>query len=90
MTSNGLTCKDFVELVTDYLEGALPPQDSARFEAHLAVCPDCNIYLEQIVQTIRWTGTLTEEQISKEAEEKLLTAFREWKNPQSTRDFIGK
>ena len=30
-----MSCKELVELVTDYLEGALPPEDRARFDAHL-------------------------------------------------------
>jgi anti-sigma factor RsiW len=47
-----LTCQELVELVTDYLEGALPPGEVARFEAHLAVCAGCEIHLEQVRTTI--------------------------------------
>jgi anti-sigma factor RsiW len=79
MTAAALTCREFVELVTDYLEEALPPEDRVRFEAHLAVCPGCHTYLHQMEQTIRWTGELTEESISDEAKETLLDVFREWK-----------
>jgi anti-sigma factor RsiW len=43
-----LACREFVELVTDYLEGALPPEQKARFEAHLAGCDACPGYLEDI------------------------------------------
>jgi anti-sigma factor RsiW len=85
MTAAALTCREFVELVTDYLEGALPPKEIERFEAHLAVCPGCNIYLHQMEQTIGWMGKLTEENISDEAKETLLTAFREWKSGQHPR-----
>ncbi|MBP1692587.1 MAG: anti-sigma factor, partial [Chloroflexi bacterium] len=60
MNPQPMTCQQFVELVTDYLEGSLSPEDRARFEAHLAVCDGCEIYLEQIEETIRLTGKLSE------------------------------
>ncbi len=80
MPSNELSCREFIELVTEYLEGTLPPEEIQRFEAHLAWCDGCGTYLEQMRQTIQLTGKLTEEQISDQAKEKLLSAFRDWKN----------
>lgn len=80
MTSNALTCKEFVELVTEYFEGTMLPDEKARFEAHLAICQGCEIYLEQMAQTIQWTGKLREEQVSEEARAKLLSTFRDWKS----------
>jgi anti-sigma factor RsiW len=68
-----------VELVTAYLEGALETADQRRFEEHLAACGNCTIYLEQIRQTIRVTGTLRAEDLSPEAEEVLLKAFSDWR-----------
>jgi anti-sigma factor RsiW len=47
-----MSCRELVELVTDYLEGALSPEDVARFEAHVAGCPGCAAYLEQMRTTI--------------------------------------
>ncbi len=79
MPSNELTCKEMVELVTEYLEGTLSPADKQRFEAHLAGCDGCTTYLEQMRQTIRLTGRLIEEQISDQAKESLLNTFRDWK-----------
>jgi anti-sigma factor RsiW len=76
-----LRCKELVELVTDYLEGALTPEDRARFEAHLAACAGCTRYLAQIRETIRLTGTLTEEQIPPAQRDELLAAFRDWRRP---------
>ena len=75
-----LTCKQLVELVTDYFEGALPPEQRARFEAHLARCRGCQAYLSQLRRTIRILGSLTEEAISSPAREHLLRAFRDWKS----------
>ena len=51
-----LACRELVELVTDYLEGALPPGERERFEAHLAECAACDAYVEQVRATIRLAG----------------------------------
>lgn len=79
MNTDWLTCREFVEIVTEYLEGTLSPRERERFEAHLAVCPGCQIYLEQIRETIRLSGKLTEDSISLDAQSELLRAFRDWK-----------
>ena len=47
-----LTCRELVELVTDYVEGALSPVEHARFEAHVAECEGCERYVEQIRATV--------------------------------------
>lgn len=73
-----LQCRELVELVTDYLENRLSRADRARFEAHLAECPHCTTYLEQMHQTIRALGELPEESLSSEARDALLAAFRDW------------
>ncbi len=77
-TADDLTCRELVELVTDYLDDRLSPIDRARFEAHLVECEACRTYLEQFRQTIRVLGRLPEESLSPEAREALLTAFRGW------------
>ncbi len=79
MTAPNLTCQEFVELATDYLEEALPPEDRQRFEAHMALCPGCDIYLQQMRQTMRLLGRVTEESLPPAGKDKLLAAFREWK-----------
>ena len=78
MTSAELTCQEFVELVTEYLEGALSPADRARFELHLADCPDCSVFLEQMRRTINAVGYLPEASITQEMRAELLTRFRDW------------
>jgi anti-sigma factor RsiW len=75
-----LTCKELVELVTDYLEGALAPAERARFEAHLATCSGCRSYLEQMRHTIALLGGLPEASLSEEARGELLTLFRHWRS----------
>jgi anti-sigma factor RsiW len=74
-----MTCKELVELVTNYLEDSLPPQERERFEAHLATCTGCNVYLDQIRKTITLLGTLTEDTIPQRASDELLHIFRNWK-----------
>lgn len=79
MADAALTCKELVELVTDYLEGVLPQPDRDRFEAHLRTCIGCTRYLDQMRRTIRVVGKLTEESIELKAQEELLQLFRNWK-----------
>jgi anti-sigma factor RsiW len=72
-----LSCQELVELVTDYLEDALPPEDVARFEAHLAACAGCRTYLAQVRATIALAreggGRVEPREVSP-----LLDAFRDW------------
>jgi anti-sigma factor RsiW len=74
-----MTCKQVVELITDYLEAALTLEERTRFEQHLVGCPGCKEYLHQIRQTIRASGRLTEEQLPSSVKEELLDAFRNWR-----------
>ena len=76
---NDMSCKELVELVTDYLEGALSPVDQRRFELHIGKCDWCKLYIDQIRLTIKAAGTLTEESINPRAKEELLGIFRDWK-----------
>ena len=76
-----LSCKELVELVTEYIEGVLPLESRLRFEEHIAECDGCRVYLEQMRQTIQLSGTLSEEKISESGKAKLLEAFRNWKAP---------
>ncbi len=79
MSERPLTCKEFVELVTDYLEETMPPALRERFEAHLAVCNGCDVYLRQMKQTMSMLGKLDEGAVPGEVMDKLLSAFQDWK-----------
>jgi predicted anti-sigma-YlaC factor YlaD len=78
-TPDELPCIEFVELVTDYLEGALPPEVVRRLEHHLGECDPCQAYLEQMRLTIDMTGRLAEEPVPPEELSRLLESFREWR-----------
>ena len=79
MGSDDLTCRELVELVTEYLEGSLSPPDRRRFDLHLSGCRGCPLYLEQMRMTIQTAGRLTEEDVPAPALPSLLGAFRRWK-----------
>ena len=74
-----MTCQEFVELVTAYLEGALPEQHRVAFEEHMRLCPGCEHYLVQFRQTIDLIGELPEETVSAPARQQLLAAFADWR-----------
>jgi predicted anti-sigma-YlaC factor YlaD len=78
-----MNCRTLVELLTEYLEGALAEHERALVDAHLAGCDGCTAYLEQMGTTIRLTGMLAEEEIPVEARDALMVAFREWRGLRS-------
>jgi anti-sigma factor RsiW len=75
-----LACNEIVELVTAYLEDALPVDDRERFEEHLVFCDGCDRYLEQMRVTIATTGRVDLGALPLELEERLLEAFRDWRS----------
>jgi predicted anti-sigma-YlaC factor YlaD len=71
-------CREVVELVSEYLEGAMTPEQMTRFELHLNLCDGCFSFVEQVRTTAAMAGRLSEDQIPDEMKTKLLAAFREW------------
>jgi anti-sigma factor RsiW len=80
-----MTCRELVELVTEYLEGTLSAEESERFQQHLSICPGCQAYIEQMRSTIGALGSLSEESIDPRARDALLAAFRDWKSGAASR-----
>jgi predicted anti-sigma-YlaC factor YlaD len=74
-----LSCQELVELVTNYLEGALSEVERVSFEDHIQRCEGCREYVEQMRATIRLTGSLSSADVSPDAERTLIAAFRDWK-----------
>lgn len=74
-----ITCQQLTEVITEYLEDTMPPADRAAFEAHLAICPGCVHYLEQMRQTVGAVKELRSEHVEATAPDDLLEAFRSWK-----------
>jgi anti-sigma factor RsiW len=79
VSEQALTCHEVIELLSNYIEGALSTGERRRVENHLALCDRCTTYLEQMRETIRMTGMVTEEQVPEEEKTALLAAFRDWR-----------
>jgi anti-sigma factor RsiW len=79
MGSDHLTCRELVELVTEFFEGTLPPRARERFEEHVVSCPPCRAHLEQMRQTLWLLGGIPEETVPPDVEDALVAAFRGWK-----------
>ena len=79
MSPIALTCQELAELVTDYLEGALPLGQRLRFRIHISGCRNCHRYVEQMRTTVAVTGRIRAEDIAPEVRDELLAAFRGWK-----------
>ena len=73
-----MTCEEFVELVTAFLDGVLDPATEARFVEHLALCEGRETDLDQFRTTIAELGSLPAETLSAEARDSVLDAFRDW------------
>ena len=73
-------CQEVVEMVTDYLEGAMPTADRRRLEHHLAGCRHCTEYLAQMRETIALTGRLTPEDLTPDVSAELTDLYRRWRN----------
>jgi hypothetical protein len=74
-----ITCNEVVELVTDYLERALPADEMTLFEQHINFCDGCIVYVEQMRSTVATVGRVREEDVPPEAKDRLMAAFREWR-----------
>ncbi len=75
-----IVCQQAVELVTDYLEGALSRHDRRRFEKHLRACRNCAAYLEQIRMTIELSGAVEPGDLTPEARSDLTALYRRWRS----------
>ena len=78
-----VACQEVVELVTDYLDGALEPELSAEVEAHLQLCSGCAEYLQQMQATIRALGHVPVTTLSESAQAELVQAFRDLHRPRT-------
>jgi predicted anti-sigma-YlaC factor YlaD len=73
-----LTCQELVELVSDYLEGALDEVTAERFDQHLALCAGCQTYLEQLKESVSLMGEIGVESLSEEMQATLMRMFRDF------------
>lgn len=78
--AHDINCQQAVAVVTAYLEQTLPARDLARFEAHLAECPNCQEHLKQVEATILVTGEVRAEDLDPLAREDLMDLYRLWRD----------
>ncbi len=78
-TEDQLSCQQVVELVTEYLEQALLPEMRQRFEEHVAGCPGCENFLEQMQRTIDMLHQIGRGSVFPATKQELLQLFRDWK-----------
>jgi predicted anti-sigma-YlaC factor YlaD len=72
-----MTCEEFVELVSTYLDAALEPEQEAAFLDHLRRCPPCSVFLDQFALTVRiLAGVSGPATIKGKRQEELMSAFR--------------
>jgi anti-sigma factor RsiW len=78
--SVALTCQQVVELMTDYVEGVLLPDERGRFEAHLAHCDACARYLEQLRATLDVLAQMTPPEPDPVLREELVAFYRRYRS----------
>ncbi len=80
MNNNEFSCQEMTEVVTDYLDDALPPDEQQRYERHLSYCAGCSTYLDQMRETIRHTGKVArEDSLPPALRERIVAQFRTWR-----------
>jgi anti-sigma factor (TIGR02949 family) len=78
--NNESSCQEMIEVVTNYLDGALPPDAGQRFEHHLSFCAGCSTYVDQMRETFRHTGVVPrEESLPPALRERIIAQFRTWR-----------
>jgi len=78
-SGDDLTCRELVEVITDYVEGAMSDADRARFDRHVGECSGCAAVMSQFRATIEVSGRLTEDQVSEEQRDAMRDVFRRWR-----------
>ena len=75
--NNEFSCQEMIEVVTNYLDDALPPDEQERFERHLSYCAGCSTYVDQMRETIRRTGMVPgEESLPRALRDEIVAQFR--------------
>ena len=78
MRTSDLTCREFVEVITDYHENALPTDERIRVEQHLIVCSACTTYEQQLRAAVRVAATIQLDDLGPESRRALLASLEQW------------
>ena len=82
--ADNFTCREIVELITDYLEGSFTLSQRLRFQMHIGLCFACRSYLCQMKYTVATLRQLPSEPVPTQVKEALMKRFRTWKQEQSS------
>ncbi len=73
-----VTCREFVEVLTDYLEDAIDAAERAEIERHIVICRGCSNYVEQFRSTIDLLGRIAADEPDDAQASAALAIFRDW------------
>lgn len=76
-----ITCRDAVELITAYLDDALPVRERRILEHHLSRCEHCAEYLSQMKVIIAAAGRVDPDQLSPSTQQALIELYRRTTRP---------
>lgn len=77
--SEELSCRELVEMVTAYFDGAMDIDERTRFEHHVVYCGGCRSFVDQLRAERKLLAALPAASVPDETRERLLDAFRKWK-----------
>lgn len=75
MTGPYITCRQLIEFIIDYVEGALDESSRAEFERHLGVCPSCRAYLASYRETMSLSKIVVTDEPQPDVPEDLVQAI---------------
>jgi anti-sigma factor RsiW len=78
---HGYTCREVVDVASEYVEGTLSAEEATQFELHLNFCDGCDTFIDQIRQAASLSQRVVEDELPEELRVDLLQAFRDWKRP---------
>jgi anti-sigma factor RsiW len=70
-------CVEFVDDLTEWMEGGLTREERAGLEEHLTICPDCTRYLDQMRATITTLRLFEDDGVPPALHAAVLTALRD-------------
>ena len=82
LLAHPMVCRDAIQLMSDYLDGSLTRRDRRRLDKHIANCPHCSLYLEQLRTTIAASGVATPDDLNPEVVDGLVELFRQYRDDQ--------
>jgi anti-sigma factor RsiW len=81
-----IVCMSGVELLMEYMEGALEPDVRAAIEAHVTGCPRCEAFIASYGETLRIVREATRIEMPADLEASLLAALRASRGAARDRD----